>query len=75
VATGIGSWSIEDLVTLLKTGMTPDSDQVGSGMKAVVRGTSRLTEDDRRAIAVYLKSVAPIHVDPPPRPPVPVSGK
>ena len=69
VATGIGDWSVADIQRLLKTGLTPDSDQVGSGMKAVVRGTSKLTEVDRHAIAVYLKSVPPIHVDlPPPKP-------
>jgi hypothetical protein len=32
-----------------------------------VRGTSKLTDADRHAIAVYLKSVAPIHVDLPPK--------
>ncbi len=63
VQTGIGSWSISDIELLLKTGMTPDSDLVGSGMKAVVQGTSQLTDEDRHAIAVYLKSVPPIHVD------------
>ncbi len=67
VKTGIGSWSIEDIQTLLKTGMTPDSDFVGSGMKAVVKGTLKLTDADRHAIAVYIKSVAPIHVDLPPK--------
>jgi mono/diheme cytochrome c family protein len=72
VATGIGDWSVSDIERLLKTGMTPESDQVGSGMKAVVRGTSKLTEADRHAIAVYLKSVPPIHVDLPP-PPKPTS--
>jgi mono/diheme cytochrome c family protein len=68
VDTGIGGWSLTDIQRLLKTGMTPDSDQVGSGMKAVVRGTSKLTDDDRHAIAVYLKTVKAIHVDPPPAP-------
>jgi mono/diheme cytochrome c family protein len=68
--TGIGDWSIEDIEQLLKTGLTPQSDQIGSGMKAVVRGTSKLTDADRHAIAVYLKSVPPIRVDlPPPKPP------
>ncbi len=62
-ATGIGDWSLDDIETLLKTGMTPDSDFVGSGMRAVVRGTSQLTDADRHAIAVYLKSVTPIRVD------------
>jgi hypothetical protein len=66
VATGIGNWSTADIERLLKTGMTSESDQVGSGMKAVVRGTSKLTEADRHAIAVYLKSVPPVHVDPQP---------
>jgi mono/diheme cytochrome c family protein len=70
VKTGIGDWSIQDIEQLLKTGLTPESDQVGSGMKAVVRGTSKLTDADRHAIAVYLKSVPPIHIDlPPPKPP------
>ncbi len=70
VETGIGSWSIEDIEHLLKSGLTPESDQVGSGMKAVVRGTSKLSDADRHAIAVYLKSVPAIHVRlPPPKPP------
>jgi mono/diheme cytochrome c family protein len=61
-ATGIGDWSVEDIQRLLKTGMTPESDLVGSGMKAVVRATAALSDADRHAIAVYLKSVPPVHV-------------
>ena len=61
--TGIGAWSVADIQRLLKTGITPDSDQVGSGMKAVVRGTSKLSDDDRHAIAVYLKTVKAIHLE------------
>jgi mono/diheme cytochrome c family protein len=68
VDNGIGSWSIADIQRLLKSGMTPDSDQVGSGMKAVVRATSKLSDDDRHAIAVYLKTVKAIHVDLPATP-------
>jgi mono/diheme cytochrome c family protein len=67
IATGIGDWSIADIQTLLKTGMTPDSDQVGSGMKAVVRGTSKLTDADRHAMAVYIKALPPIHVEAAPK--------
>jgi len=63
VATGIGDWSVADIQNLLKTGMTPDSDLVGSGMKAVVRGTSKLTDADRHAMAVYIKSLPAIRVD------------
>jgi mono/diheme cytochrome c family protein len=56
--TGIGDWSEGEIVTLLATGQTPDFDFVGDGMAEVVKSTARLTEADRRAIAVYLRSVA-----------------
>lgn len=57
--TGIGNWSHDDIVTLLTDGHTPDFDEVGAPMSAVVKDTARLTEEDRRAIAAYLKSVPP----------------
>ena len=66
VKTGIGSWSISDMEQLLKTGMTPEADIIGSGMKAVVQGTSKLSDVDRHAMAVYLKRIPAIHVDLPP---------
>ena len=45
---------------VLKDGQTPDFDYVGSGMGEVVKySTSKLTDDDRRAIAVYVKSLPP----------------
>jgi cytochrome c553 len=44
--------------------MTPDSDMIGSGMKAVVRGTSRLSDADLQAVATYLKTVPPIRSEP-----------
>lgn len=60
-ATGIGTWSITDITGLLKTGILPDGDVVGSAMGEVVEhGSSRLTDDDRAAIAAYLKSLPPI---------------
>ena len=58
--TGIGDWTEEDIVALLKTGQTPEFDFVGGAMGEVVRNTSRLDEADRQAIALYLKSVPPI---------------
>lgn len=54
---GIGSWSEDDIVDLLKEGATPDGDFVGGSMAEIVRNTARLTDDDRRAIAAYLKTV------------------
>lgn len=55
--TGIGDWSEDDIVGLLTDGHTPDSDFVGGLMGEVVKDTARLTEEDRRAIARFLKSV------------------
>ena len=59
--TGIGTWSEQDIVTLLKDGQTPDFDFVGGAMGEIVRNTCRLDDDDRQAIAAYLKSLTPIH--------------
>lgn len=59
--TGIGKWTVENIVDLLKTGMTPESDFVGGAMTDVVNhGTSHLSDADLKAMAVYLKSVPPI---------------
>ncbi len=43
---------------MLTDGHTPDFDFVGGAMAEVVKSTARLTDEDRRAIAVYLKSLA-----------------
>jgi mono/diheme cytochrome c family protein len=57
--TGIGKWSLDDIIGVLKNGITPDGDSVGSGMADVVEGTGKLTDADRHAIAVYIKSLPP----------------
>jgi len=54
---GIAAWSVRDIEFLLETGLTPNSSAVGSGMAAIIRGTSKLTTEDRRAMAVYLKAL------------------
>ncbi len=58
--TGIGQWTEKEIMQLLKTGETPDFDLVSSGMTSVIRGTKILTDEDRQAIAVYLKDLKPI---------------
>lgn len=55
--TGIGNWSLDDIAETLKTGGTPDFDFLGGAMAEIVRNTARLTDEDRRAIAAYLKTV------------------
>jgi mono/diheme cytochrome c family protein len=61
----LGSWSEDDLVRVLTTGLTPDLRHVGSSMADVVTDTASLPEADRRAIAVYIKSL-PSRPTPPP---------
>lgn len=59
--TGLGKWGTRDIVWYLETGGTPDGDYAGSLMAEVIdHGTSRLTSEDRQAIATYLKSLPPI---------------
>jgi mono/diheme cytochrome c family protein len=58
---GIGRWSVSDIDYFLEIGMLPDGDFTGSSMGPVIEdNTSHLTREDRRAIAVYLKSVSPL---------------
>jgi mono/diheme cytochrome c family protein len=55
---GIGDWSIGDIEYFLEIGMEPDGDFTGGTMTEVIENcTSHLTEPDRHAIAVYLKSL------------------
>ena len=59
--TGIGKWSEDDMVEALSSGMLPDGDEFGELMADVVEhGTAKLTDGDRRAIAVYIRSLKPI---------------
>ncbi|EYD73563.1 Putative diheme cytochrome c-553 [Rubellimicrobium mesophilum DSM 19309] len=53
-------WSEDDIVTMLQSGFTPDYDVVGGEMAQVVRNTAQLSDEDRAAIAAYLKAVPPV---------------
>jgi mono/diheme cytochrome c family protein len=53
-------WDLSDFEYLLETGSKPDGDNVGSNMAPVIRNTSQLSAGDRKAMAVYLKSLAPV---------------
>lgn len=59
-AKGIGDWSEDDLSYFLKTGETPDGDTTGGAMVPVIRNIARLSDDDRTAMAIYLKSLPAI---------------
>lgn len=57
---GIGTWSLADITSLLSLGVTPKGDFVAGPMAEVVAGTAKLTDADRHAIAVYVKSLPPL---------------
>ncbi len=63
----LGSWREKDIAYFLETGETPEGDTTGGIMTRVIKNMAQLSPEDRNAMAVYLKSLAP--VDGPPRPP------
>lgn len=54
---GLAEWSASDIEYYLETGFTPDFDTVGGTMVAVQENMAKLSDEDRKAIAAYLKSV------------------
>jgi mono/diheme cytochrome c family protein len=56
----LGDYSDKDITYLLETGQTPDGDSVGGAMTAVIRNTSQLDPEDRKAIAAYIKALPPV---------------
>jgi mono/diheme cytochrome c family protein len=52
-------WSEAEIAETLETGMTPDGNRVGGPMVEVVHNTSRLSAEDRAAMAAYIKSLPP----------------
>ena len=51
------TWNIEEIVEYLASGFTPEFDVAGGHMVHVIENTSKLTEEDRIAIADYLKAI------------------
>ncbi|HYX65222.1 MAG TPA: cytochrome c, partial [Burkholderiales bacterium] len=54
---GIGHWSVDDIVRFLKTGANRIAAAGGPMAEVVEHSTQHMTQDDLRAIAMYLKSV------------------
>ncbi len=52
---GIGDWSVEEIVRYLRTGVNNRSIASGPMAEVVAYSTSRLTEEDLRAMATYLR--------------------
>lgn len=64
---GLKDWSEKDIAYLLETGNTPEGDSVGGSMTAVIRNTSQLSDDDRAAMAAYIKSLPAVEGPHPPK--------
>ena len=58
-ASGLKSWSVQDIAYALKTGFTPSFDSFGGSMVQVQENMAKLSDEDRLAIAAYLKSLPP----------------
>jgi mono/diheme cytochrome c family protein len=54
---GLSEWSDKDIAYFLETGQTPEGDSAGGTMTRVIANISQLSDADRKAMAVYLKSL------------------
>src|SRR6202045_998526 len=70
---GLGDWSIKDITDLLKTGISARGVVYGPMAEVVYNSLQYLTDDDIRAMAVYLKGIAEPSPPPPPSSTVPSS--
>jgi mono/diheme cytochrome c family protein len=63
VGAELGHWTKADIVEALSSGFTPSGDALGGAMTGVVRNAAQLTQTDREAIAVYLKTLRPVSAE------------
>jgi mono/diheme cytochrome c family protein len=66
---GLKSWSVDDIVEYLQSGRNGRSHADGLMAEVVVNSTSHMTDDDARAIAIYLKDLPPGAPEPAVTPP------
>jgi mono/diheme cytochrome c family protein len=64
--TGLGQWSATDLSTFLKSGSTERIAAFGGMTDVVQHSTQYMTDEDRTAIAMYLKSLPGTKSEAPP---------
>jgi mono/diheme cytochrome c family protein len=63
---GLGNWPIEEIADLLQVGTAKRSAVYGPMAEVVYNSLQYLTDEDARAMAVYLKSLPPREPEPPP---------
>jgi mono/diheme cytochrome c family protein len=56
----LSQWTQADFEVFLESGEMPDGDAAGGSMAPVIRNISQLSAEDRTAMAIYLKSLAPV---------------
>ncbi len=60
-STGIGDWTQEEIIKLLKIGENPDGDDVQGLMEEIIEhGYKYMADQDLEAIAFYLRTIRPI---------------
>ncbi|HUN48214.1 MAG TPA: cytochrome c [Stellaceae bacterium] len=57
--TGVGGWSVDDIVEYLQTGHNRIAAATGPMSEVITNSTSKLDREDLAAIATYLKDTAP----------------
>ena len=57
--TGIGTWSSQQIIDAVRQGIRPDGSHIGPPMPQ--RAYASMSDEDAEAIAIYLKSVPPVH--------------
>lgn len=68
---GLGDWSIKDIGDLLKTGISARGVVYGPMAEVVYNSLQYMTDDDIRAMAVYLKGIASDSTPKAPAPAIP----
>ena len=57
---GLAAWSVEDIASYLKTGHGARAGTFGPMNDVIVNSTAQLSDADVKAMAVYLKGLAPV---------------
>jgi mono/diheme cytochrome c family protein len=57
---GLGKWSESDIADFLESGVSPEFTSVSGSMERVTKNLAELSAADRKAMAVYLKSLPPV---------------
>ncbi len=65
---GVADWPVADVVSLLKTGVSPRASVQGPMTEVVLYSTQYLSEPDLRAMAVFLKDLPPSNAPAPTKP-------